>query len=499
MRRWLLLFLLAALPSAGTAEEKALVVSDDVSDPLTLDPHRQFVQKNHTLLQQLYEGLVRFGPEGRIEPALATSWERLDPLTMRFQLRAGVRFHNGEPFDAEAVRFTLARYLDPATGFPAAGFVASISSVSVEGPLTVDIHTAFPDGLLLNRLAGFILVVPPRLLAEKGPHALETEPVGTGPFRFVRWERGREIVLAASKDYWKAGFPKVPELRFRFLPGERQVEALLKGEVDLVTELPGTMTQRVARNPRTRVLKKETFYTVGATLNTSSGPLADLRVRRALNHAIDRADLIRYDLLGNGRPLASLSMPGEEGHDSSLPVYAFDPARARALLREAGVATPLRLKALVYVQGERAARILARQFQAVGVEMDVSQVMNDAEAVRVIQSVGWDLVIGGVPDPMAHSFFIQSIYLYSRSPYALHHDPAYDRALEEMVATLEPAEREAKARALDRLVHEQALSLFTYQRIKTYGVSRRLRFQPWVTGMPYFDAAELADPGEGGR
>lgn len=492
---WVLSSLLLLAPASCPLWAQTLVVCDDVSDPLTLDPHRQFSQKNHTLLSQIFEGLVRFDPEGRITPALAVSWERLDPLTVRFHLRDGVRFHDGEPFDAQAVRFTISRYLDPATGFPAVAYVASIASATVVDPLTVDIHTRYPDGLLLNRLAGFVLVVPPAHLAKKGPRALEDQPVGTGPFVFVRWDRGREIVLAANEAYWRPGAPKVRELKFRFLPPERQVQDLLEGKADIVTELPGTYTRKVAGNPRTAVIKKEAFYTVAATLNISSGPLSDLRVRQALNYAIDRDDLIRYDLLGNGRALAGISMAGEEGHDKTLKPYRYDPAMARRLLKDSGLPGPVRLKALVYVQGERAARILSRQLAKVGVEMDVGSVMTDADAIRSIQAGGWDLAIGGIPDPMAHSYFLQSLLLYSRSPYSLHRDPDFDRELEAMVLALDPAEREAKARALDRRIHEQALGLFTYQRVKTYGVSRRVRFTPSVTGMPYFDGVELSADG----
>lgn len=158
-----LIFLLAAgvpgpAPSAG---QRTLVVCDDVAAPPTLDPQKQFTEKNHTILQQIFEGLVRFGPAGQIEPALAVSWERLGPAVMRFHLRPDVSFHNGEPFNADSVKYTLERYLDPKTGFPALGFISSVEKVETVDPLTIDIVTKFPDGLLLNRLAGFVLIVPP--------------------------------------------------------------------------------------------------------------------------------------------------------------------------------------------------------------------------------------------------------------------------------------------------------------------------------------------------
>src|SRR3989344_5745585 len=161
-----------------------LVVCDDVMPPLTLDPHKEFAEKNHILLQQIYEGLVRFDAEGRIEPALAVSWTRIDALRMRFKLREGVRFHNGDPFTANSVRFTVERYLDPKTGFPALGFISSLDRAEVVDELTVDLITHYPDGLLLNRLAGFILIVPEEHVRKAGDTALNDAPVGTGPFVF---------------------------------------------------------------------------------------------------------------------------------------------------------------------------------------------------------------------------------------------------------------------------------------------------------------------------
>jgi peptide/nickel transport system substrate-binding protein len=489
-----LLLALSALPArAASSAPKVLTVCDDVRGPLTLDPHKEFAEKNHTLLQQIYEGLVRLDVRGRVEPALAVSWERLGPLRVRFHLRRGVRFHDGEPFDAEAVRFSIARYLDPKTGFPARGFIDSISHAEVVDPTTVDIVTKYPDGLLLNRLAGFVLIVPPGLLKKEGEDALETRPVGTGPFRFVRWDRGNRIVLERNPAYWMRGYPKVDRLVFRFLPADRQFQALKSGEIDIDTEFPGTMTTAAMRTGVLKIIKTPTFYTVTASLNTDRPPLSDLRVRQALNYAIDKQDLIRYDLLGNGRVLATVTMPGEQGHDADLKPYPYDLAKAHKMLAEAGKTDGFALEVLVKAQGERAARILAAELARVGVRLNV-HLTTDAEVVHELTTKTWDMFIAGCPDPMAHSYFIQSIYLYGHSPYRVAVNPDYDKRLEAMVSQLDDASRERAAKDLDRYVHDQALLLFLYQRVKTYGVRRGVSFVPSITGMPYFFAADKRSP-----
>jgi len=489
MQGWYLTLVVISLASPGATETR-LVVCDDVTDPLTLDPHKQFAEKNHTLLQQIYEGLVRFDSEGRIVPALAVSWERIDPLRMRFHLREGVRFHNGDLFDAEAVRFTLERYQDPRTGFPALGFINSIKKAEVKDPLTVDIVTHFPDGLLLNRLAGFILVVPPRHVRDSGPDALEKLPVGTGPFRFAQWHKRNHILLEANREYWMKGYPKVDAIVFRFIPWELQVRELLAGRVHILTELPGTSTAEVMRSTVAAVVKRQTFYAMVGPMNVTQGPLQDKRVRQALNFAVNREDLLRYDVLGNGRTIATLSLPGEEGHNPQLRPYPFDPKRARALLREAGYRDRMELKVLVKEQGIRTARILMKQMERVGVRLKV-QVTDDSKIIKDIGSDTWDMLFGGCPDPMNHMFFIASLVFYSKSPYSIVKDLTLDRLIEEMSETLDPTERERKARELDRYIYEESLSLFTYQRVKTYGVDRHVRFKPYVTGMPYFFDVEV--------
>ncbi|MBI4351628.1 MAG: hypothetical protein HY550_09330 [Elusimicrobia bacterium] len=480
---------LAAGPAAP-AFSRVLNVCDDVSDPMTLDPQKQFSEKNYTLCWQLFDGLVRFDPDGKIEPALAVSWERLGDTRMRFKLREGVTFHNGEPFDAAAVKFSLERYLDPKTGFPAMFFIAPLGGAEIVDAHTVDIVTKYPDGLLLNRLAGLVLMVPPGYIKEKGDEYFARRPVGTGAFVFKEWKRGESIELAANGKYWLAGYPKVDGVVFKFIPYEKQVDALLAGELDLVTDLPGTQTLRVKADPKFSVLKKPSYYTMPFALNLSSGPLSDLRVRKALNHAVNKENLIRYDLLGNGTPLATLSMPGETGHEPALKPYAYDPGKAGKLLAEAGYPDGFTVEFLAKKNAERTARIVAADLKRIGVKARITPV-SDADMIREFRSGRYDMFIGSCPDPLGHSYFVQSIVLLSGSPYAWGGDARFDAALARMASAVDPAESERLARENDRYVYDNAMSIFTYQKNTVYGFARELTFLPYVTGMPNFYSAEF--------
>jgi peptide/nickel transport system substrate-binding protein len=484
----------AAWGAAPAAPEKTLVVCDDVTDPMTLDPQKEFSEKNHTVIQQMFEGLVRFDASGEVRPALATSWTRRDDKTVRFHLRRGVSFQNGEPFDAESVKFSVKRYLDPATGFPALGFIDSLDRVDTVDAHTVDVVTKYPDGLLLNRLAGFLVMVPPKYYGEQPEAVLREKPVGSGPFRFKEWRTGTALVLEAYRGYWDPALPRLDRLVFRFVPADLQVTELLAGRIDLLTSLPGTRTLDVQKNPGTEVLKRPTYYTVAANFNTGRPPLSDPLVREALNLAVDRADLVRYDVFGNGSPVATLSLPGEFGHDETVAPYAHDPERARRLLREAGYPDGFTLKALLKLNAERTGRILAKQLSEVGVRLEFT-VFKDSEMFEYFRDKGlWDLALYDCPDPMHHAFFIRSIFLAGGSPFSLAADAGIDERLGRLVTALEPEAQRSVSRELDRYIRERHLALPTYQRNRTYGLRRGVAFEPYVSGMPYFYETSLTAP-----
>ena len=481
-RYLLFLVFLAAAPGLFGRD---LRVVDDVADPMTLDPHKQFSEKNHTICQQIFDGLIRFGPEGKIEPALAVSWERLDENRMRFRLRREVKFHNGEDFDSGAVKFSIERYLDPGTGFPARAFIDSIDRVETPDSHTVDIITKYPDGIILNRLAGFILIAPPLYIKEKGAGYFASHPVGTGAFVFKAWRKGEKIEMTANRNYWMKGFPKVDGLVFRFIPQEEQVQALFSGEVDIITNLSGTKTLAVKSRPGFSVIKKPSFYTVPPCLNISSAPLNDVRVRKALNYALNKESLIRYDLLGNGKPIATFSMKGEAGHNEKLAPYEFNLPKARELLSQAGYPGGFRLRALVKSNAERTAKIIASNLKKAGVILDMTLV-SDADMLKEFASGKYQMAIGDVPDPMCHSYFIQAVTLYSKSPYALGGDFKFDAMVDAMVSITDSGLSQKKAEEIDSYVYHNALGLFTYQKTALYGVKKNVNFVPYLSKMPYF-------------
>ena len=489
--KWVLPILLAAASAAFASE--VLRVCDDVKDPMTLDPHKEFSEKNHTIVQQIFEGLVRFGPDGEILPALATRWRRLDDKTIQFDLRRGVVFHDGTPFQADSVKFSIERYLDPETGFPAFGYINSLARVDIVDDYKVNIVTHNPDGLLLNRLAGFIVIVPEKHYRNTPPESLKDGPVGTGAFRMRAWERGKELLLVKNEKYWDSTLPKVDQLIFKFLPAEEQVDALLDGHIDILTNVPGTRTLEVKSNPSTSILKKPSLYTMAGNFNTSRKPLADPKVRQAINLAVNKSDLIRYDIFGNGIPIGTLSMDGEFGHNKNLRPYPFDPEKARALMKEAGYPEGFELNVLLKANAARTGRIIARQLKNIDVRLKFTLV-TDSELFEFLKKRDkWDMAIYSCPDPMHHAFFIPSIFVAGGSPFSLASAEGIDTRMAAIVKALDPESQRKAAEDLGAYIYSNFLALPTYQRMGVYGLRKGVRFTPYKSGMPYFLGVSIDD------
>jgi peptide/nickel transport system substrate-binding protein len=347
-KRWTTALLLAlALTACGwePVPDDVLVVGQ-VAEPRSLDPHAVTALNDFRILVNLYEGLVRFAPGSlEVEPALAQSWTvSEDGLTYTFRLREGVRFHDGTPLDAEAVRFNFERMLDPEhpyhdTGpFPLAQvFFGKLARVEAPDPLTVRLVLDEPFAPLLANLAyGTGLLVSPTAVRRHGAD-FGRHPAGTGPFRFAAWEARRRVVLERNPDYW--GTPARAEaVVFRPVtdPVTRTAE-LLTGGIDIALELPPDTVAVLREAGDVRVAEAVGPHLWFLILNRREGPFADLRMRRAVNLAIDKRALVR-EVLQDTAVTADGPVPAAFAwaHDPNLQSYPHDPQRARELVEKAG-------------------------------------------------------------------------------------------------------------------------------------------------------------------
>jgi peptide/nickel transport system substrate-binding protein len=305
--------------------------------PDTLDPHGTAATLAFMVQKSLYDTLVEADDEGKIVPALAESWTvSPDGITWTFRLRSGVRFHHGKVLDAGDVKATLERILDPATRSPRRLQIGPIRMVEVADSQTVRIVLAERYAPILATLAeGWSAILPADLVARR--HDFSTRPVGTGPFVLGEWQRDSFIRLQRFDGYWIGGQPRLREVFIRFVP-ERAVKVagLLSGEFDAVDALDPDDLPRVRANPDVRVVTQLTSLVNVVAINNSRPALRDVRVRRALWHAIDRPQVLKTAYGPDSVPSAVfMDVTSPFWIDLGDP-YPFDPERARRLLAEAG-------------------------------------------------------------------------------------------------------------------------------------------------------------------
>lgn len=317
----------AGLLSAGaTAQEITIALG---SEPTTLDPQLRDDGGERAINDNIYETLLSKTPEGELVPGLAEALPtQVDPTTWEFKLRSGIAFTNGEPFDAAAVVHSVTRIIDPAFNSEQSSFFGTITGATPVDDTTVHITTSGPDPILPARMY-WMKMVP---VEASGAADFAEAPVGTGPYILTSWNRGNAITLQANPDYWGEA-PQIQTVNYRFV-GESgtRLSGLLAGEFDLITNL---LPEFVAQVPQAAHVQGQEHPTI--ILSALGGPTADVRVRQALNYAIDKEALAEGLFEGYAEvEQGQLLSPTYFGFNEAVTAYPYDPDRARALLAEAG-------------------------------------------------------------------------------------------------------------------------------------------------------------------
>jgi peptide/nickel transport system substrate-binding protein len=411
--RTALVVIASGLAAVGCAPDKpptdTTVLVGRAADALALDPARINDTESSDVTEQIFDHLVRYKPDStEIEPSLAESWEQSDDgRVWTFHLRHNVRFHDGTPFDADAVVFSFDRQRDPHHPYHQADFTywdtnfRNIQSVERSDAFTVRITIERPYAPFLANLAMFpVSIVSPSAVRKWGPE-FARHPVGTGPFRFVEWSPGERIMLAANPTYW-GGTPRIQHLVFVAIRDARQrLVALEGGAIDVAENLSPEDLQFVALHPELTLLRASGNNVGYLAMNTTHPPFDDVRVRRAVNFAVNKTAIVKLLYQGLAQPATSPVPPSLWGHVDE-PLYSYDRATAMKLLAEAHY-TPSARRPKLYVMDtpraympapETVARIIQHNLRDVG--MDVEVVVNDIDThVRLTQNGVHDLCLLG--------------------------------------------------------------------------------------------------------
>lgn len=475
---WCLGAALALTPAAALADEITIVIG---SEPTTLDPHAADDGGEKAVNDNVFDTLMVRDTEGNLGLGIAAEWPtQVDPTTWEFKIEPGITFHNGEPLNAEAVAFSVERMIDPELNSEQLSYFSTLSGAEAVDDLTVHITTSGPDPILPARMYYF-MIVPPE--ASQNDDFAEA-PIGSGPYRFVSWDRGNQVVLEADPAY-RGQTPDITRVTYRFIeePGTR-LSTLLAGEVDLVTNLLPEFMGQVPQAASMRSLEHPMVL-----LNHDGGITADTRVRQALNYAIDKEALASALFEGQAQVEAGqLLGPTYFGYNENVTAYPYDPDRARELLAEAGadggqitlVSTSGR-----WLKDRELTEVIGGYWSAVGLDVDVQIYEFDEYLQRLFRSEDGTrsdaifIVSGNELLDADRSF---SAYL---APSGFGSSNSIAQMEDWITAARTEIDLEARQAIYEEVVefaHEEALLTFLLNINNIWGMSERLNWQPRVDG-----------------
>jgi len=325
----------------------APVLKFGLSSPITtLDPRYSDTIQNDGIADTIYDQLLTrqfVGGKMTLVPRLATSWERVDKQAIQFKIRQGIVFANGEPVNAEAVKYSLDTVWQKSYNAVRAFYTPSIDSVDVVDEYTVRVHTVAPDRAIIMNLSA-LDVMPPKMGARLG-RGMTTQAAGTGPYQVDQFVPSQRLMLKPYDKYWRQPKPQLGGVDISLLVDDgTRTAALLAGDVLLINNLPVDQVDRVRNSAKLKVLESVTSRCVYIGMREDRGPLKDVRVRQAFNYAVDRPSIVKNILRGHAQVANSPLAPVIPFADPNLKPYPYDPAKAKQLLSEAGYPSNFTLK-----------------------------------------------------------------------------------------------------------------------------------------------------------
>lgn len=408
----------------------------------------------------VFEGLTRMDGVGAIRPSLAESWTiSPDGLTYTFKLRPNVTFHDGKPMTAADVVFSFDRAVAADSVNAQKALFEPIAKTEAPDPATVVITLKRPTGNLPFNLAWGDMGIVGRDSAVNN----KTNPVGTGPFRFVRWVKGDKVELARFDGYWGKK-PALATATFRFIADPAAATAaMMAGDLDAFGNFPAPESIPAFKaDPRFKVVIGTTEGETLISTNNAKKPFDDIRVRRAMAHAIDRKAVIDGAMFGLGTPIGTHFAPHHPAYVDLTGQYPFDVAKAKALLAEAGLPNGFRatLKLPPPTYARRGGEIIAQQLKAIGIEVELVPVEWAQWLEQVFRNKDYDLTIISHTEPLDVEIYARDNYYFNFKSDAL------KAAMTELNATLDEEKRYEQYRKIQKILTDDAVNVYVFQLAK---------------------------------
>jgi len=474
---------LSGLPTGpARAQGPELVVGLSL-DPGHLDPRVEAGGPGWSIFSHMFDGFVFRDERTNPIPWLVTKWEQPSPTVLRWHLRRGIKFHNGEDFTAESVKFSLEQYASPTSRSPWKNRIGVIREYRIVDLYTIDLVTERPNRPLLRNSTS-AMALSPRAFRELGDR-FPTNPVGTGAMKFVEYRPGQHVVMQSHPGYWGKK-PAFSQIRFRFIPENgTRLAALEAGEVMVVNNVPPDQIPRLRANPSLQILTSPTNRVTFIALRTDRKPFNDKRVRQALNYAIDREALSK-GIMGGMAPIARAPLPSAVfASHPSLPPYPYDPERAKKLLAEAGASGApffLGVPNGRYLLDKQVGEAIAGYLEVIGLQVKFESPLWSSfvnEVTKYEKSkydgfmFGWG-VITGEPDQLMGDHFHSGAV--KRTLYS---NPEVDRLINEERESFDETRVRAALLRAQEIVWEECPWIWLLEQPDINAINKRLT---WAAG-----------------
>ncbi|WP_279041853.1 ABC transporter substrate-binding protein [Brevibacillus borstelensis] len=482
---------------AGQNGEKVLTIASG-SDIVTFDIHDHNNTSTEAVHVNMFDYLVRKDAQQKVQPDLATEWETVNDTTWRFKLRQGVKFHNGDEFTAEDVKFTLERVATD-NKLLEYGNYKQIKEVKVIDPHTVEIITHAPEPVLLNRLSRLGSgLLPSKYIKEKGWDEFLKNPVGTGPYKLGKWVRDDRLTLVKNDEYFGEK-PKWDKVVFRSIPEDAtRVAELLTGGVDIAVNIPPSDLQRIKDNDGTDTKQGPTQRVMQLTLRLTPGTVTENpKVREAIDLAIDKQAIVDNILAGGGVPTRTRVTPGNFG--TNLDLYnktLYDPEKAKQLLAEAGYPNGLELTLNAtsgrYLKDKETAELIQAMLAEVGINAKLELLewskFNEKYKAKKFDEVFMIAYGNSMFDASLAFDRLTTERSKGESDYS---NPELDKLLADAEKNMNMEEREKQYKQAQEIIAEERPHIYLYQMNANYGVSDRINFEPRLDEMLFVDEITL--------
>jgi peptide/nickel transport system substrate-binding protein len=479
----------------ASAQPAGTLVVGLVAEPVNLDPPQVTDLNSNRVGRRIVETLVTFPDEStQVVPGLAESWTiSKDGLQYTFKLRSGIKFHDGTPLNAEAVKFSIERQINPTHPasklgkYPFANyFFGNVKAVEVLSDQRVAFLLSEPRASFLAVLtAPAASIVSPTAVMKWGPD-YPSHPVGTGPFRFASWDRGQRVVLEKNPSYWK--YPvRIDRVIYRpIVEDQARLTELLTGGLDLIVGVPADFVDQLEKNPKITLLKQVGAHVWYLGMNNQKKPFDDKRVRQALNYAVNKDAIVNDVLKGTGSASKGPVLPGTWGADGALKAYPYDPDRARKLLAEAGYPNGFTTTLWVPESGSgmqapvAMATVMQSNLKAVGVNVSLQTMEWGAYLAKLrtkeqeLFALSW---MAGTEDPdmVMYPLLHSSQWTPVGPNRALYKNARFDALLQQARLTTDQAKRAQLYREAQRILVDDAPWVFVDHEIQIAALSKRVQ------------------------